>query len=65
MTSAEHESVARHSEAAGVLPYASLIVTPGQDLGWTCPRLDGWVTRENDRGFLVCEPGRIGEPRFG
>jgi hypothetical protein len=38
------------------LPYTGLIVTPGEDLGWTCPRLDGWVVREDEDGHLVCEP---------
>jgi hypothetical protein len=34
-------------------------VTPGEDLGWTCPRLDGWVTRENEQGILICEPAKV------
>jgi proteasome lid subunit RPN8/RPN11 len=50
---------AQHSDDAGVLPYAGVIVTPGEDLGWTCPRLDGWVTRENEHGFLICEPAKV------
>jgi hypothetical protein len=28
------------------------------------PEFHGWITREDDRGLLVCEPGRIDE-RFG
>jgi hypothetical protein len=52
---------ARHSEEAGVLPYASLIVTPGEDLGWTCPRLDGWVVREDEQGILICEPAKVSD----
>lgn len=54
---------ARHSEEAGVLPYAGVIVTPGE-VGWMSPEFHGWITREDDRGLLVCEPGRIDE-RFG
>jgi proteasome lid subunit RPN8/RPN11 len=53
----------RHSDDAGVLPYASVIVTPGE-VGWMTPEFHGWVTREDDRGLLVCEPSRIDE-RFG
>jgi proteasome lid subunit RPN8/RPN11 len=52
-----------HSEDAGVLPYAGVIVTPGE-VGWMTPEFYGWVTREDDRGLLVCGPGRIDE-RFG
>jgi hypothetical protein len=54
---------ARHSEDAGVLPYAGVIVTPGE-VGWMSPEFHGWITREDNRGLLVCEPGRIDE-RFG
>jgi proteasome lid subunit RPN8/RPN11 len=54
---------ARHSKDAGVLPYAGVIVTPGE-VGWMSPEFHGWITREDDRGLLVCEPGRIDE-RFG
>jgi hypothetical protein len=54
---------ARHSEDAGVLPYAGVIVTPGE-VGWMSPEFHGWITRDHDRGLLVCEPGRIDE-RFG
>jgi hypothetical protein len=49
---------ARHSDAADVLPYVGVVVTPGE-LGWTTPRFYGWVTREDDQGLLVCEPGKI------
>jgi hypothetical protein len=52
---------ARHSEEAGVLPYASLIVTPAPDLGWTCPRFNGWITREDEDGVLVCEPAKVSD----
>jgi proteasome lid subunit RPN8/RPN11 len=52
-----------HSEDAGVVPYAGVIVTPGE-VGWMTPEFYGWVTREDDRGLLVCGPGRIDE-RFG
>jgi hypothetical protein len=52
---------ARHSEEAGGLSYATLIVTPGEDLGWTCPRLDGWVTREDEQGVLICEPAKVSD----
>jgi len=55
---------AQHSDDAGVLPYAGVIVTPGE-VGWMTPEFHGWVTREEDQGFLVCEPGKIGEPRLG
>jgi len=51
---------ARHSDAAGVLPYAGLIVTPGE-IGWMTPEFHGWVTREDDHGVLVCEPAPIEE----
>jgi proteasome lid subunit RPN8/RPN11 len=54
---------ARHSDEAGVLPYSGVIVTPGE-VGWMSPEFHGWITREDDRGLLVCEPGRIDE-RFG
>lgn len=51
---------ARHSDESGVLPYAGVIVTPGE-VGWMTPEFHGWVTREDDRGLLVCEPGTIDE----
>jgi proteasome lid subunit RPN8/RPN11 len=54
----------RHSENSGVLPYAGVIVTP-VEVGWMTPEFHGWVIREDDDGLLVCEPGKIGEPRLG
>lgn len=53
----------RHSDDADVSPYAGVIVTPGE-VGWMTPELHAWITREDDHGLLVCEPGRI-EERFG
>jgi proteasome lid subunit RPN8/RPN11 len=53
----------RHADETGVLPYTGVIVTPGE-VGWMSPEFHGWITREDDRGLLVCEPGRIDE-RFG
>jgi hypothetical protein len=41
-----------------VLPHIRVIVTPGE-VGWMTPEFHGWVTREDDRGLLVCEPSRI------
>jgi hypothetical protein len=40
------------------LPYPSVIVTPGE-VGWVTPEFHGSVTREDDRGLLICEPGKI------
>jgi len=51
---------ANNSDRAGVLPYASVIVTPGE-IGWTTPEFHGWVTREDDQGVLVCEPAKVFE----
>jgi proteasome lid subunit RPN8/RPN11 len=49
---------ANNSDRAGILPYASIIATPGE-IGWTTPELHGWVTREDEDGFLVCEPAKV------
>jgi proteasome lid subunit RPN8/RPN11 len=54
----------RASEEAGVLPYAGVIVMPGEDVGWMAPEYVGWVIREDENGLLVCEPGKI-DKRFG
>jgi len=46
---------ARHSDDAGVLPFVSVIVTPGE-VGWMTPELHGWVTREREDCCLVAQP---------
>jgi hypothetical protein len=51
---------ARHSDDSAVLPYTGVIVTPG-GVGWMSPEFHGWVTREDDRGLLACEPAKIDE----
>jgi proteasome lid subunit RPN8/RPN11 len=50
-----------NSDDAGVLPYTAVIATPAPDLGWTCPRLNGWVTREDEQGVLICEPAKVSD----
>jgi proteasome lid subunit RPN8/RPN11 len=51
---------ATNGDRADVLPYASVILTPGE-LGWAVPEFFGWVTREDDQGFLVCEPALLSD----
>jgi proteasome lid subunit RPN8/RPN11 len=51
----------RHSDEAGVLPYAGVIAMPGEDVGWMAPQFVGWVIREDDNGVLVCEPAVVEE----
>jgi proteasome lid subunit RPN8/RPN11 len=44
--------------ATGFLPYAAVIVTPGE-LGWTTPKFHGYVTLEDDDGRLVAQPAIV------
>jgi proteasome lid subunit RPN8/RPN11 len=52
---------ANNSDRAGVLPWSSVILTPGE-LGWAVPDFHGYVTREDDEGLLVCEPAVVRTP---
>jgi hypothetical protein len=40
------------------LPYSGVIVTPGE-VGWMTQELYGWVTRQDERELLVCEPAKV------
>jgi hypothetical protein len=51
-----------HRRAAGVSHYASLIVTPGKDMGWMAPVFNGYVTHEDEHGVLVCDGAAVWEP---
>lgn len=49
---------ARNSSDAGVLPYASVIVTP-EEVGWMTPTFSGYVIQAEEDEYLVCRPARI------
>jgi hypothetical protein len=51
---------AQHADDSGRLPYAAVIVIPGE-AGWMAPEYAGWVIREDGNGVLVCEPAKIDE----
>jgi hypothetical protein len=58
---ADLKSWMHSQESAGVSRYVGLIVTPGREMGWMSPDFHGWVTRQDERGALVCEGAKVSE----
>jgi proteasome lid subunit RPN8/RPN11 len=55
---ADVKAWAKHSRLTASTLYASLIVTPGADMGWSAPDFHGFITYALD-GRLVCEQSKV------